>query len=202
MSAQGQDVTHLGRLCVVRGGHFTGFWVQWKYPQIAVHDLVIGQTSLACCATASFLGLGKRWLGAACSGNKQAGRHRLHTRDSALLTDLMYGKQHPSCRGVTPEPIRQRRTVDGTVPWLRCEGFAVVGFEVFHRVSEEGGQGDICTWIGWRLAIEESADERPHLLWRQPADPYRGTAASGHREIVPRVKLSHLALQGRPQAVS
>src|SRR5262249_25078788 len=107
----------------------------------------------------------------------------------------------PSCRGLMPEPIRQRCTVDGAVPRLRCEGLTVVGFEILHGVSEECGKGDIGAWIKWRLAIEKSTDERPHLLWCQPADTDRGAAASGHSELVPCAELRNLALQGRPQEV-
>ncbi len=40
------------------------------------------------------------------------------------------------------------------------------GFEILHRVSEQRGKRDVCAWIGGRLAIEESPDERPHLLRR------------------------------------
>src|SRR5262249_18157274 len=69
------------------------------------------------------------------------------------------------------------------------------------RVAEECGQGDVCAWVGWRLAIEESANEPPYLLRGQPADPHRGAAAPGHREIVPGTELRNLALQGRPQEV-
>src|SRR5262249_58546038 len=47
----------------------------------------------------------------------------------------------------------------------------------------------------------EGADERPHLLGRQPADTHRGAAASGHREIVPRAELLNLPLQGSSQEV-
>src|SRR5262249_40436741 len=61
--------------------------------------------------------------------------------------------------------------------------------------------GDVGPWIGGRLAIEEGTNEHPHLLRRQPADTYCGTAASGHREIVPCAELLNLPLQGRPQEV-
>src|SRR5215831_400044 len=156
---------------------------------------------LSCCAPSGHRGLGKRRLSAACSGNEQASRHHLHARDGALLTDLLHGKEHPPCRGLTPEPIRQRRTVDGAVPRLRGEGLAVVGFEILHRVSEKRGKGDIRAWIGWCLAIEERTDEHPHLLRGQPADPHRGAAASGHREIIPCAELRNLPLQSSPQEV-
>src|SRR5439155_24765660 len=119
----------------------------------------------------------------------------------ALLTELIHGEQHPPCRGLTPEPIRQCRTVDGIVPRLGCEGLAVVGFEILHRVPEQRGKRDVCAWLGWRLAIEERTDKRPHLLRRQSADPHRGAAALGHREIIPRAELRNLAVQGRPQEV-
>src|SRR5262249_50495392 len=91
------------------------------------------------------------------------------------------------------------RTVDGAVPRLRCEGLAVVGFEIFYCEPEEAGKGDVRAWIGWRMAIEEGADERPHLLRGQSANTHRGAAASRHIEIVPRAVLFNFPLQGSPQ---
>ena len=77
------------------------------------------------------------------ASHTRSSRHNLHARGRALLTDLVHGEQHLPCRSVAPEPIRQRRTVDGAVPRLRCEGHAVVGVEILYRVSEKRGQGDI-----------------------------------------------------------
>src|SRR5262249_20831857 len=151
----------------------------------------------SCCATSCHLGLGERGLGAAYSRNKRTGRHRLYARDGTLLTDLVHGEQHPPCRGLTPEPICQRRTIDGMVPWLCCEGLAVVGLEILHCVSKKRGKRDVCAWIGRRLTVEESPDKRPQLLRCQSADTHRSAATSGHREIVPGAELRNLALQGR-----